>query len=61
MLTNTFIGKPLKSLPSDTLKAPIAAVAEVETTSDLNDKVERLKRSLRQSTRTRYLIIALRV
>jgi len=61
MLTDTFIGKPLKSLPSDTLTAHIAAVAEVETTGDLNDKLERLKRSLRQSTGIRYLIIALRV
>lgn len=61
MLTDTLVGKPLKSLPTDALKAPIAAVAEVETPRDLNDKLERLKRSLGQATRSRYLIIAVRV
>ncbi len=61
MLTDTLVGKPLRSLPADALKAPIAAVAEVETSRDLNDKLERLKRSLGQSTRSRYLIIAVRV
>lgn len=61
MFIESLIGKPLKSLPNDTLKAPIAAVAEVETTRDLNDKLERLTRTLGQSTRSRYLIIALRV
>jgi hypothetical protein len=61
MLADTLVGKPLRSLPADALKAPIAAVVEIETSRDLNDKLERLKRCLGQSTRSRYLVIAVRV
>lgn len=61
MLADTFTGKPLKSLPNDALKAPIAAVVEVETPKELNDRLDRIKRTLGKSSSGRYLIIAVRV
>lgn len=61
MLADTLIGKPLRSLPADALKAPIAAVVEIETSRDLNDKVDRIKRSIGKASGGRYLVIAVRV
>lgn len=61
MLIDTLIGKPLKALPADVFKAPIAAIVEIETARDVNDRLERIKRSLGKTNGGRYLVVAVRV
>jgi hypothetical protein len=62
MFAHSFIGKPIKALPADALKAPVVAITEVEGTRDLNDGLNRIKRTLGTAGgNPRYLIIAVRV
>ena len=61
MLIETFTGKPLTSLPNSALKAPVVAIAEVDNTRDLSDRLDRIKRTLTKGpTGQRFLIVAVR-
>ncbi len=61
-LSSTFVGKPAKSALEPFLKsAKIAAVTEVNSSSEIGTKLDTLKRALSQSGSGTYLVVALKL
>ena len=61
MFADIHVGKSLKALPSEALKAPIVALSEVDNTRMLGEKLDHIRRSIMKSGSGNFVIVVVRV
>jgi hypothetical protein len=61
MFADIHIGKSLKALPAEALKAPIIALSEVDNSRILGEKLNHIKRSIMKFSSGKFIIFVVRV